>query len=196
MSINPQMPEAGSEHSEQHRGTESRYVTEDSVAEEFLPDGGVIDEVPVDVAEVNPDLANPELVAELVAPDRTIRTEVGGSLLQMDAVTVRFGGLTALDAVSFEIKRGEILGLIGPNGAGKTTLLNVLSGFVSPVTGNVYLDGVPLRRLSPQRRVALGLRRTFQQEQVVDELTARENLQAMADHVSAGAREGDSAVYG
>jgi branched-chain amino acid transport system ATP-binding protein len=79
----------------------------------------------------------------------------------------------------------KICGLIGPNGAGKTTLLNVLSGFVRPVEGSIVLNDAALLGLSPQRRVSLGLRRTFQQELVVDELTAMENIQAIADHVSA-----------
>ena len=83
-----------------------------------------------------------------------------------------------------------ICGLIGPNGAGKTTLVNVLSGFVRPYAGIVALDGIALLDLPPRRRVALGLRRTFQQEVVVDELTATDNVQAIADHVSASRQSG------
>ncbi len=75
--------------------------------------------------------------------------------------------------------------MIGPNGAGKTTLLNVLSGFVTPIKGMILLNETSLLGLSPRRRVSMGLRRTFQQELVVDELTALENIQAVADHVSA-----------
>src|SRR5581483_3980113 len=66
-----------------------------------------------------------------------------------------------------------------------TTLLNVLSGFVRPIKGTILLGDALLLGLSPRRRVSLGLRRTFQQELVVDELTAMENIQAVADHVSA-----------
>jgi branched-chain amino acid transport system ATP-binding protein len=104
-------------------------------------------------------------------------------MIKIDALTVRFGGIRALDALDAELA-APICGLIGPNGAGKTTLLNVLSGFVRPHAGAVALDGTALLRLPPRRRVRLGLRRTFQQELVVDELTAAENVQAIADHVS------------
>ncbi len=103
-------------------------------------------------------------------------------MIRIEALTVQFGGVRPLDALEGEF-RAPICGLIGPNGAGKTTLLNVLSGFVRPVQGSIYLDGTALLGLSPARRAALGLRRTFQQELVVDELTARDNVQALADHV-------------
>jgi branched-chain amino acid transport system ATP-binding protein len=105
-------------------------------------------------------------------------------MIKIDALTVQFGGIKPLDALEAEFS-ATICGLIGPNGAGKTTLLNVLSGFVRPVEGSIVLNDAALLGLSPQRRVSLGLRRTFQQELVVDELTAMENIQAIADHVSA-----------
>jgi branched-chain amino acid transport system ATP-binding protein len=105
-------------------------------------------------------------------------------MIKIDALTVQFGGIKPLDALEAQFS-APICGLIGPNGAGKTTLLNVLSGFVRPVEGFIVLNDAALLGLSPQRRVSLGLRRTFQQELVVDELTAMENIQAIADHVSA-----------
>ena len=105
-------------------------------------------------------------------------------MIKIDALTVQFGGIKPLDALEAQFG-ASICGLIGPNGAGKTTLLNVLSGFVRPIEGTILLDDAVLLGLSPQRRVSLGLRRTFQQELVVDELTAMENVQAIADHVSA-----------
>jgi branched-chain amino acid transport system ATP-binding protein len=105
-------------------------------------------------------------------------------MIRIEALTVQFGGVKPLDALDAEFG-APVCGLIGPNGAGKTTLLNVLSGFVRPVGGTILFDGARLLELSPRRRVALGLRRTFQQELVVDELTALENLRAIADHVSA-----------
>jgi branched-chain amino acid transport system ATP-binding protein len=105
-------------------------------------------------------------------------------VIRIESVTVQFGGVRPLDALEGEFT-APICGLIGPNGAGKTTLLNVLSGFVRPVKGTTWLDGVALTGLSPARRTALGLRRTFQQELVVDELTADENIQAIADHICA-----------
>ena len=105
-------------------------------------------------------------------------------MIGIDALTVQFGGIRALDSLDAELS-APICGLIGPNGAGKTTLINVLSGFVRPVNGTIRLNDTMLLALPPRRRVAIGLRRTFQQELVVDELTAAENVQAIADHVSA-----------
>jgi len=104
-------------------------------------------------------------------------------MIKIDALTVQFGGIKALDALDAEFA-APICGLIGPNGAGKTTLLNVLSGFLTPLKGTILLDDVALLGLSARRRVGVGLRRTFQQELVVEELTAVENIQAIADHVS------------
>ncbi len=103
-------------------------------------------------------------------------------MIRIESLTVQFGGVRPLDALEGEFS-APICGLIGPNGAGKTTLLNVLSGFVRPVKGTTYLDGTALTGLSPARRTALGLRRTFQQELVVDELTAYDNVLAIADHI-------------
>jgi branched-chain amino acid transport system ATP-binding protein len=105
-------------------------------------------------------------------------------MIRIEELTVQFGGVRPLDALDGAFT-APICGLIGPNGAGKTTLLNVLSGFVTPVRGRIWLGEVALRGYSPVRRVALGLRRTFQQELVVDELTVRENIQSIADHASA-----------
>ena len=118
-------------------------------------------------------------------------------MIKIDALTVQFGGITPLDALDAQFD-APICGLIGPNGAGKTTLVNVLSGFVTPVLGTILLNDTPLLPLSPRRRVGIGLRRTFQQELVVDELTAIENIQAIADHVSSdrasARREVDAAI--
>jgi branched-chain amino acid transport system ATP-binding protein len=105
--------------------------------------------------------------------------------IAIDNLTVTFGGVRALDRLDAELS-APIVGLIGPNGAGKTTLLDVLSGFIAPVAGRVMLDGVDLLALSPVGRVAIGVRRTFQQEQVVGDLTLWENVQAIADHVCRG----------
>jgi len=114
-------------------------------------------------------------------------------MIRIEALTVQFGGVRPLDALDGELT-APICGLIGPNGAGKTTLLNVLSGFVTPAKGGVFLNGIALRGLSPTRRVALGLRRTFQQECIVDELTAWENVQAIADHVSPSRHEAQGEI--
>lgn len=104
-------------------------------------------------------------------------------MIRLADLTVSFGGVTALDALDVELT-APVVGLIGPNGAGKTTLLNVMSGFVTPRSGDVFLAGQCLTRLRPADRARLGLRRTFQQEQVVEELTVWENVQAIADHLA------------
>jgi branched-chain amino acid transport system ATP-binding protein len=84
------------------------------------------------------------------------------TLFEVDAITKRFRGLTALTRVSFEVSRGELLLVIGPNGAGKTTLFNVITGFASPEEGRVMLDGRAITGLSPHAIVGRGLARTFQ----------------------------------
>jgi branched-chain amino acid transport system ATP-binding protein len=99
-------------------------------------------------------------------------------------VTVSFGGVKPLDGVSFELPSG-VCGLVGPNGAGKTTFFNVLSGFVRPSSGAVEVDGVSVLGMAPHRRSRWGLRRTFQQEQVVHALSAYDNVRVTADEVGA-----------
>jgi ABC-type branched-subunit amino acid transport system ATPase component len=114
-------------------------------------------------------------------------------MLQIHDLTVSFGGVTPLDRVSFELREG-VCGLVGPNGAGKTTLFNVLSGFVRPSQGDVEADGINLLAIAPHRRARWGLRRTFQQEQVVQELSAYDNVRVTADEVGAGTGEVDAAL--
>ncbi|MBF6330024.1 ATP-binding cassette domain-containing protein [Nocardia transvalensis] len=130
----------------------------------------------VEVSEVLPELADAETVAEVVAPSRAIETAVGAPLLRTEGLTVRFGGLTALDQVSFEIRRGEILGLIGPNGAGKTTCFNAITGVYRPAAGTVYFDGEPLRTAKRNEITRLGIARTFQNIRLFNEMTALENV--------------------
>lgn len=91
-------------------------------------------------------------------------------------VTVAFGGLVALEAVSVAVPPAGIVGLIGPNGAGKTTLFSVLSGLLRPRSGRVVIDGIDATRTSPQARARRGLARTFQRLELFDELTVREHL--------------------
>jgi branched-chain amino acid transport system ATP-binding protein len=86
----------------------------------------------------------------------------GKNFLQVDKISKSFSGLTALLDVSFGIERGQIKALIGPNGAGKTTLLNIISGILSPDSGQVYYQGKDLTRLRPHEIAAQGLSRTFQ----------------------------------
>jgi ABC-type branched-subunit amino acid transport system ATPase component len=172
----PHDPQAGAEHGDQHLGTEGELLTPDSVEEEFLPDGGVIENVAVDLAAIDPALADPEAVAHMVAPERRIAAAVGAPLLQMDTVTMRFGGLVALDAVTFEIRRGEILGLIGPNGAGKTTCFNAMTGVYRPTSGQVIFDGRALGAIKRNQITRRGIARTFQNIRLFSDMTALENV--------------------
>jgi ABC-type branched-subunit amino acid transport system ATPase component len=115
-------------------------------------------------------------VAEVVAPDREIRVDVGDTLLQLQDLSVRFGGLVALDSVSFSIRRGEILGLIGPNGAGKTTCFNAMTGVYRPTAGRVLLEDRSLGKASKHAITQLGIARTFQNIRLFTEMTALENV--------------------
>jgi branched-chain amino acid transport system ATP-binding protein len=98
------------------------------------------------------------------------------SVLEVRGVSVRFGGLTALSAVSLTVAPGQIVGVIGPNGAGKTTLLNVLCGFIRPDEGEVLVDGRQYRNLRPHRLAGLGIARTLQGVGLFDRLSAIENV--------------------
>ena len=93
------------------------------------------------------------------------------SFLEVSGVTKRFGGLVALNAVSFSVAKGEILGIIGPNGAGKTTLFSVISGFMPPSEGTVHFDGDAITGISPDRLVRRGLIRSFQIVQTFADMT-------------------------
>ncbi len=106
------------------------------------------------------------------------------ALLQVDGLSMRFGGLVAVDGVSFEVRLGEILGLIGPNGAGKTTVFNCISGFYRPTAGQVRLDGERLDREPGHRIARRGLVRTFQNIRLFENMTVLENLLvAQHDHL-------------
>ena len=96
--------------------------------------------------------------------------------LSVRDVTVSFGGITALDGVSLDVSRGEVLGIIGPNGAGKTTLFNVICGFVVPQTGTLTWRGRPLERIRPDRLTSLGIARTLQGVGLFPRLTVVENV--------------------
>ena len=115
-------------------------------------------------------------VAEAAAPDREIAVEVGENIVEVRNLTVKFGGLLALDDVSFDIRRGEILGLIGPNGAGKTTCFNAMTGVYKPTSGDVLLEGQSIKGEKQHRITRLGLARTFQNIRLFGEMTALENV--------------------
>lgn len=107
--------------------------------------------------------------------DDAARTPIGGRLLAVERLTVRYGGVTAVDAVDLDVREGEIVGLIGPNGAGKTTAIDAMSGF-APATGSVAVAGRDLGGLKAHQRVRAGVGRTFQAIELYDDLSVRENV--------------------
>lgn len=97
-------------------------------------------------------------------------------ILEVSNVTKIFGGLKALDRVSFSVNTGEIIGLIGPNGAGKSTLFNVISGVSSPTEGDILFKGRSLKGLQPHRITQMGIGRTFQKIRLFRSQTVLENV--------------------
>jgi branched-chain amino acid transport system ATP-binding protein len=108
-------------------------------------------------------------------------------LLDVDAVSKRFGSLVALQDISLRVEAGELRAIIGPNGAGKTTLFNLVSGFFRPSSGKVVFDGRDITALPAHQRVALGVARTFQITEIFPELTVFENVR-ISTEVTAGYR--------
>lgn len=121
-------------------------------------------------------MSEPVIDEQLAELHREVHAAQGQTLLQTTDLTLKFGGLTALDSVNFAIKRGEILGLIGPNGAGKTTCFNAITGVYRPTSGAVVFDGEPLDRLKRHQITRLGIARTFQNIRLWAEMTALENV--------------------
>jgi branched-chain amino acid transport system ATP-binding protein len=109
-------------------------------------------------------------------------------VITLENIIMRFGGLHAVDDVSFGINKGEITGLIGPNGAGKTTLFNIIAGRLFPTSGRVLLEAEDITRLPPHERSRKGLARTFQIPHEFGALTVLENLM-----VSGDTRQGENA---
>jgi branched-chain amino acid transport system ATP-binding protein len=103
-------------------------------------------------------------------------------LLDVEHVTVQFGGLTALSDVSASVSTGEVVGVIGPNGAGKTTLFNVICGFVRATTGQLSWQGKPLRRHHPHQLASLGIARTLQGLGLFQHLSVLDNVMIGADN--------------
>ena len=100
----------------------------------------------------------------------------GAAVLSARNVVKRFGGLHAVNDVSFDVRHGEILGLIGPNGAGKTTMFDLLAGSLPPTSGQIVLGGVDVSREMPHRRIGRGLGRTFQIPRPLPNLTLLDNV--------------------
>jgi len=113
-------------------------------------------------------------------------------VIEVSGLTVRFGGVTSLDGMSVTFESGTC-GLIGPNGAGKTTFFNVLSGFVRPASGGVKAFGEDLLAMANFRRARWGVRRTFQTEQAIENLTVYENVAMIHEHskLSSSTRQDD-----
>jgi branched-chain amino acid transport system ATP-binding protein len=118
------------------------------------------------------------------------------TLLSLRGITLRFGGIVALDGVSFDVEDGQISGLIGPNGAGKTTAFNVITRLYTPDEGELELDGESLLHTSPSRVVERGIARTFQNINLFPSMTVLENVLvgAHARGRSVGEREARSVL--
>src|SRR6185437_7396051 len=116
--------------------------------------------------------------------DKAVNPEAG-ALLAVRGLTIRFGGVTALEDVSFEVACGAICGLIGPNGAGKTTLFNCISRLYDPAAGSITFDGRPLLKCAMHELASLGIARTFQNVALFDTMTVRENV-CVGAHAMAG----------
>ena len=97
-------------------------------------------------------------------------------MLEIKGITQRFGGVTALDDVSFRIREGEITGVIGPNGAGKTTLFNIVTGIYTQTSGTIHFAGKDVSGLAPEGLARLGMVRTFQNVELFGQMTVRENV--------------------
>jgi branched-chain amino acid transport system ATP-binding protein len=111
-------------------------------------------------------------------------------VLDVQEVSVRFGGHLALDHASLSAEAGQITGLIGPNGAGKTTMFNAITGLLSPTSGRICIDGRDVTGLKLHKRARMGLARTFQQLELFSMLTVRENIRVAADIRKRWARDG------
>jgi branched-chain amino acid transport system ATP-binding protein len=105
-------------------------------------------------------------------------------MLEVQSVSKRFGGATAVSGVSLKVAAGEIAGLIGPNGAGKTTLFNLIAGSLPPTSGEIRLEGRSITREKPHRRMSRGLGRTFQIPRPFGEMTLLENMLTAAQNQS------------
>jgi len=120
------------------------------------------------------------------SPDGALRGDAGTALLSVADLSIRFGGIVALDGVSFQVEAGKICGLIGPNGAGKTTLFNCLSRLYNPQRGEIRFDGRSLRGVARHRIAELGIGRTFQNLALFDTMTVLENVMIGSHAIARG----------
>jgi branched-chain amino acid transport system ATP-binding protein len=110
-----------------------------------------------------------------VAHTKSLRN-MGGAILEVANLTRRFGGLVAVNDISFQVKKGEVLSIVGPNGAGKTTLFNLITGIDRADVGSVMFDGRNVTGFAPQRLAQMGIGRTFQNIRLFPNLNALENV--------------------
>jgi branched-chain amino acid transport system ATP-binding protein len=127
---------------------------------------------PIDRPVPTGDPDAPPVAHHMTSPD---------ALLAVDNVTLRFGGVVALDGVDFELRRGEIFGLIGPNGAGKTTCFNAMTGVYRPTSGEIRFNGQVITGRKKHEITRMGIARTFQNIRLFPEMTALENVMVGAD---------------
>ena len=118
-------------------------------------------------------------------------TRDGESILSVSHVTKRFGGLTAIDDVSFEVERGKVFALIGPNGAGKTTMFNCVTGLFPPTEGEIVFEGVNIAGAKPHQAAQKGIARTFQNIRLFEYMTALDNVR-LGRHVRMKAKLWDA----
>ncbi|MEM9349538.1 MAG: ABC transporter ATP-binding protein [Pseudomonadota bacterium] len=113
--------------------------------------------------------------------------QIGGVLMEMKNITLKFGGVTAIKDISFDIHEGEIRAIIGPNGAGKSSMLNVISGFYTPQQGEVWYKGAPRPPMKPYEVARLGVARTFQNIALFEGMTVLDNVMTgRLNHMKAG----------
>ena len=123
--------------------------------------------------------ARPVPAAQEILQIQVVNTARKGdkmSLLSIDGLTQRFGGLQAVSDFNIELEEGSLTGLIGPNGAGKTTIFNLISGFYQPTEGTITLAGKPTRGLKPHQVTAQGVARTFQNIRLWHDMTVMDNI--------------------
>ncbi len=128
--------------------------------------------------------------------------KIGGVLMEMKNITLRFGGVEAIKDISFDIREGEIRAIIGPNGAGKSSMLNVISGFYVPQEGEVWFRGAKRPPMKPYQVAALGIARTFQNIALFEGMSVLDNIMTgrlthmNAGHAGAGLVVGQGAARG